>query len=1127
MISTIRNRLYFGLTTAILLVMAVALLSYQTFKRNNYETALIKHSYRVLNQLEEIQKLAVDMETSRRGFRSTNESKFLNRYFSTLPKIEPALKDLRELLTTNATQIANLDRVNQKLQDVLTFWLSLGNDASLYTRNQVLEINTSEQEKMDAFRMEIEHMIDVEQEVLANREKANESFVIVASWELIIGISLIIIIVLILINLILKEFKSRSEVQQELQNNNLELEAVNKESKDRNWLLAGMAEVNNNLQGSEEIKDLSRAVLDTLVTYLNAQAGAFYLYDDDKKALCLVAANALPNQVQKEFRLNEGLVGQSAVKKNPAVIKNITQQYTISSGTFSANPSEVIYTPIWLHNELKGVIELLSFTTFNEQSINFLKVVRDNIAVALHSSQAKEKVIRLLEQVQKQTETLENQQEELRQAYEDLSLQTESLQASEEELKVQEEELRQINAELEDKNKAVENARQALLVKAQELQITSKYKSEFLANMSHELRTPLNSILILAKLLAENKQRNLTTKQIEHSKIIYKSGSDLLDLINDILDLSKIEAGKVALVIEPVKVKNIADDVEQLFRVIADEKSINFKVSIGNDVPEIIRTDKQKLEQVLRNILSNAFKFTGAGGFISLSFSLMKQYVNDSLAISIADTGIGIVKEKQQTIFEAFQQADMSTSRKYGGTGLGLSITKELLKLLQGSVELESEEGKGSTFTIILPLKTLPEQADDASFINNIETKETLVADDRSNLNAEKKLLLIIEDDIDFAVIVKNLANDHGYDVVIATRGDEGLEYAKQYKPDAIILDVKLPVMDGRTVLKELKSIEALKHIPVHIISATEENKFVIPGAFAYLKKPVRKQDIEAVFATIDGSGNKTIKQVLLISGDEKQDTHLQQLILQRHLNVKGEYVTTVQEAIDRFSKRNFDCVIADLGWDIAKGLNDLEYFNQHVKGVPIIVYVNDDITQQNELELMKVSNVVVRSSSQSSERLMDEMELFLYQVNDQSGTNQNGASINSTSNGDTSLEGKKILVVDDDMRNVFAITELLEQEQMEIYTAGDGKEALESLQSNMDIDIVLMDIMMPEMDGYEAMQHIRKNLAFSNLPIIALTAKAMAGDREKCIEAGASDYITKPVDGQKLRSLLRVWLSK
>lgn len=739
----------------------------------------------------------------------------------------------------------------------------------------------------------------------------------------------------------------------------------------------------------------------------------------------------------------------------------------------------------------------------------------------------------LLHQVQDQRDKLESQQEELRQNNEELAHQTEELRASEEELRIQEEELRQINVELEEKSESLELSGIELQKKTVELEAANKYKSEFLANMSHELRTPLNSVLILANLLKENSTANLNAKQIEYAGIIHKSGTDLLNLINDILDLSKIEAGKADFHLEEVKVSELILDMEQLFTVLADQKKVNFVIDLGTNTPETIITDKIRLEQVLKNLLSNAFKFTPEKGKITIGFNAHEQ----GLVVSVSDTGIGIPADKQQLIFEAFQQADGSTSRRYGGTGLGLSISKELVGRLGGKMYVDSKPGAGSTFTIYLPVDassvsqkahtpplavshTVPE-------VNFLAVKEqTIVKDDKSDIKIGLKSILIIEDDIVFAQLVNDFAKGKGYKTIVAVSGDEGIFYAKKYRPSAIILDLGLPIIDGRNILKILKSDDELKTIPVHVITSEDRTDFAVDQVESFFIKPLIRNELELTFTSIESYIHEHYKNILLLLSNNLQLKNMfESLTSEIDSEIMYDIAENSEQAIEILTNKGSDCVIVDIGDKIEKGINTVkELRNAAQKDTHMIVYLEGDISSADEKLLKTYADSIIRKSVQAKGRLLDEVELFLHKINNHSTP---AIPEKYSGNMDKSLAGKKVLLVDDDMRNIFALTALLESQGMSVIAAENGKESLEMLKTNSDVDIVLMDIMMPEMDGYEAMYRIRNDMHELKLPIIALTAKAMTGDREKCIEAGASDYITKPVDQNKLFSLMRVWLAQ
>jgi signal transduction histidine kinase/CheY-like chemotaxis protein/CHASE3 domain sensor protein len=1123
---SVKRKLNIGFAAAILLVVLVGGLSIYTFDKQNAQAQLVKQSYQVINKVQHIQRLLADMETGERGFRSTNNAIFLEPYQIAGTQIHQAIQDLTKLSRENQTLLEEVNALKIKVDGLLAFWSATGQNVDGYSKDYIARLMQDEKVRMDGVRTLIDSILKDQNNILIGREKENRQAVRIAIGELLIGVSLILFIVIALIYQTIKEFRIRRIAEEKLSDYNKELEAVNEERSDRNWLLAGLAEINNALQGYKNVEELSGSALKSLAAYVQAEAAGFYIYDEEKKQFELKYGYGLPASAKKVFNNDEGFLGRAFDEQKLFVVKDVDhRQVVIESALIKANPAEIIYLPVCLNDELKGVIELLKFGSFNESTKHFLKSIANNIGVAIQSSQSREKVTQLLNHVKEQKEVLENQQEELRQANEELSLQTEVLQASEEELRVQEEELRQINAELEEKNEAVETARHSLILKTQELESISRYKSDFLANMSHELRTPLNSILILARLLSENSSDNLNEKQVSHAKIIYKSGSDLLQLINDILDLAKIEAGKMEVFSDDVPVSSIANDLQQLFGMLADEKRIQFNVTVDPDVPQTIIADKQKVEQVLRNLLSNAFKFTSANGKVSLDFGRVVQDGNEFISMFVTDTGIGIPAANQQLIFDAFQQADSSTNRKYGGTGLGLSITSSLLKLLSGKISLQSEEGKGSTFTVLLPLMRADGVQHDTIIGDNKTGQQVTIDDDRTSMQAEDKIMLIIEDDRQVAQNIQELAKSKGYKTVLASKGDEGLALAKKYLPAAIILDIKLPGMDGSTVLKTLKADPALKHIPVHIISATDDASYAASGALAFLKKPFRKEDIEGAFTLIEDYLKATVKRVLILSNGSTNGHAVRNLLSEKEYKIQADIIATASEALPRLRDKHYDTILADITTKFEEGLEQLKWLHDqlHPQQIPTIIYIDEDISPRKELELKKISDVVVRKSEYSNARLMDELELFFYKVKEDQ---QKPAQSETDTVASNILENKKVLLVDDDMRNVFALNAALEQEQMQVITASDGNEALALLQEQRGIDIVLMDVMMPDMDGYEAMKMIRSKLMMKDLPIIALTAKAMAGDKEKCIEAGASDYISKPVNVQKLVSLMRVWLS-
>ncbi|MCI5188628.1 MAG: response regulator [Candidatus Electrothrix sp. AS4_5] len=695
---------------------------------------------------------------------------------------------------------------------------------------------------------------------------------------------------------------------------------------------------------------------------------------------------------------------------------------------------------------------------------------------------------------------------------------------------------------------------------SKDLALASKYKSEFLANMSHELRTPLNSLLLLSQSLRDNREKNLTEKQRKAAGIIFESGNDLLDLINEILDLSKIEAGQIVKDVEEVYLTELVENAQTLFSHMAENKGVAFSVSLADDLPQVIFTDRKRLEQILKNFLGNSIKFTSQGR-IELTFSRMEATTpvhsdslcsEQALAISVTDTGIGIPAEKQRSIFEAFQQADGSTARKYGGTGLGLSISKELAALLGGEIGLVSEAGKGSTFTLYLPVGKMPspedqnEEKNTPQNIPSVELKQSLsqsqplsqpdesneknqvvtVADDRDHLVEGDRVMLIIEDDQNFAEILLEQCHDSEFKAIVTDNGEEGLRLADQYRPAGVILDIRLPGIDGWTVLSTLKANPGTRHIPVHMMSAEEvSRKALNQGAIGFLSKPVDREQMVKAFDRFESVINKKIKNLLIIEDDDK----LRQVLVDLVANNDTETfeARTGQEAEELLlGSQRFDCMVLDLGLPDCNGIDLL----QRLTGTaglavpPVIIYTGRDLSREEERELNKYSESIIIKDARSQERLLDETSLFLHRMVE-SMPSQQQQIIADLYDRDKMFQGKKVLLVDDDMRNVFALSGVLEQKGMEVVIAEDGKQALNMLAQEEEIDIVLMDIMMPEMDGYEATRKIREQKQLWKLPIIALTAKAMKEDRDKCLEAGASDYLAKPVDVERLLSMMRVWL--
>ncbi len=940
------------------------------------------------------------------------------------------------------------------------------------------------------------------------------------------------------------------------------LRETTQKNTEQDWLKTNLAKFTRMLQGQRDLETVSKLILSELAPLVGAQHGVFFLMESGENTpfLKLISSYAYRERrhLANRFHLGEGLVGQCALEKERILLTDVPNDYVkISSGLGEASPLNAVVLPVLFEGQVTAVIELASFRRFSEIHLTFFDQLTESIAIVLNTIAASMRTEELLKQSQSLAEELQTQQSELRETNKRLEQQAQSLKTSEDLLKGQQEELQQTNAELEEKaellamqkkeverkNREIEQARLSLEDKAEQLALSSKYKSEFLANMSHELRTPLNSLLILAKLLTDNIDHNLTAKQVEYSQTIYSAGTDLLALINDILDLAKIESGTMSIDMTQMPLAELGEQTERTFRQIAQSKGLAFVIEFTAELPNSIYTDVKRIQQVLKNLLSNAFKFTEQGevrlriAVAKLGWSNDHQTLNSAqmvIAFSVSDTGIGIAPEKQKVIFEAFQQADGSTSRRYGGTGLGLSISREIARLFGGEIKLISQPGQGSTFTFYLPqfsaestsnpqmrlITSLPTDA-----INRASTHSPLINDDRTIIERGDRVLLIVEDDVNFARILLEMAQQQGFKVIAAQTGSTGLMLAQQFLPSAILLDIRLPEMDGWTVLDRLKHDPNTRHIPVHIMTVEEGRQRGLQlGAIAYLQKPLTSETISEALTKIKGFVERQVKNLLVVEDDDTQRLSIVELI--GNSDVSTTAVADGAAALEAIRTQHFDCLVLDLGLPDMTGFELIEQIKllPHGKTLPIIVYTGREISKSQETELRRIAETIIIKDVRSPERLLDETALFLHRVqaNLPAPKRQILEQLHSQ---DYFLTGKKALIVDDDMRNIFALTSMLERYQIQVLYAENGREGITLLETTPDIDVVLMDVMMPEMDGYETTRMIRQNDQFKSLPIIALTAKAMQGDREKCIEAGASDYITKPVDTEQLLSLLRVWL--
>ncbi len=935
------------------------------------------------------------------------------------------------------------------------------------------------------------------------------------------------------------------QLGQSLERMQTDLIKLNEETAKKDWAKSGIAGLNVAFRGDHDFNTLAKKCIQYIAQYLSLPVGVLYYADETHKILRLGAGYAYtkPLETAEAISFGEGLAGECAVLRQPIRMSKIPDNYfIIKTAIGSAPPREIAVVPCIFNNNLMAVLELGKLDAFTDEEMDLLKSFSENIAITVQTVKAKEDMKGLLSKTLEQKEELQAQEEELREANHELEKNAQLLEEQSE--------------KIAEKNRSLEIASREIEQKARDLEQASRYKSEFLANMSHELRTPLNSMLILSQSLAENQSGNLTPDEIESAQIIFKSGNDLHNLINEILDLSKIEAGKMSINPAKIEVRQIAESISSLYRAAAADKGLAWTVTIESGSPVHVFTDQQRTEQIIKNLVSNSIKFTSKGS-ISVIFSRSPDNLTyhsaalkgqTNLAIKVADTGIGIPAEKQRDIFEAFQQADGSISRKFGGTGLGLSISKELARLLGGEIHVSSVPGQGSEFTLILPCQVDSDEiyqkesepaamviesgkmTDKISPVNDTPDSQTfpvIIPDDRNSVAPGQEHILVIEDDPVFAKILYNKCQSQKFKCIIAGDGEIGYQMARHFLPSAIILDIKLPGMDGWKVLDLVKHDPLIRHIPVHMMSSLDESiEAYHKGAIGYLKKPVTADSLSGAFDKIEHFLRKKMKRLLIVEDNELMRKTMRQLL--KGSDIEITEVATAQECKNELMVNQFDCIILDLGLPDKNGfdlINDIREM-ELAQRPPIIVYTGQELSREQNEELNKYTKSIIIKGVRSEERLLDEATLFLHRVV-QDLPQQQQTILKKLYEKEDTFEGKKILLVDDDMRNIFALSKVFEEKGIKVVKAVNGIKALKALDENPDTDAILMDIMMPEMDGYEAIQEIRKDKRFKNTPIIAITAKAMKEDRQKCLEAGASDYLSKPIDVNKLLSLLRVWLKK
>lgn len=1115
----------------------------------------VEHTDRVTRAASELQRQSIDMETGMRGFLITGDEAFLEPYQSALPRMKSDTAALRELVSDNRQQVERLDRIAATQTTWNEFARSLiaarraGEDAQAQVRLGRGKRLT------DDMRAEFTAFIDTEQTLRFQRNNNANS----TAWWV---ICLFLLFTLTLTGLVayfgrrqLMRLSDSYDVvlkEQAAHADRLTHEA---------WLRGAQTELVGELVGELSAPDMGRKILAFFSRHLGTSVGAMYVRErhGPLRRAASYGFSSAAEATPQVFSPTESLVGQAAAERRRMVIEPVDADYLkVNSGLGEMTPKAVLLLPVASDGMVNGVIELGLPGPLDERGSQLLDVVADDIGSSLAAARYREQLQDVLAETQQLNEELQVQQEELRTANEELEEQSRALRASQAMLENQQAELEQTNSQLSERTEALDQRNTALRRvqrdledRADELQRASRYKSEFLANMSHELRTPLNSALILAKLLGDNPQGNLTKEQVKFAESIYSSGNDLLVLINDILDISKVEAGKLEVVPEDVSLRRLAESLETTFRPLAKQKNLSFRLEIKPDAPASLVTDRQRVEQILKNLLSNALKFTDRGE-VALVVSAA---ADGGATFAVSDSGIGIDPQQHELIFEAFRQADGTTSRRYGGTGLGLSISRDLTQLLGGTLAVQSQPGQGSTFVLQLPAKAPQASGNASAAPSAVYTPKPAhapvglapaapavplppqppspvpapqFADDRSLPRDQVRRVLVIEDEPQFAHILYDLAHELGYRCLVAHGAADGFELATQFVPDAILLDMRLPDSTGLDLLQRLKDSPHTRHIPIHVVSAADnaQGAALQMGAIGYALKPTTRDELMRVFARLEDKLTQKVKVVLLVEDDELQRESVMRLIEDDDIEIVA--VGSGEEALELLRTRVFDCMITDLRLPDMQGSELLKAMaaEEIVSFPPVIVYTGRNLTRDEETELQRYSRSIIIKGARSPERLLDEVTLFLHKVEAELSSERQGM-LKTARGRDRIFEGRTILLVDDDVRNIFALTSALEQRGAAVEIGRNGREALEKLDQVREIDLVLMDVMMPEMDGLEATRRMRADPRFEKMPVIAITAKAMKDDREQCLAAGANDYLAKPVDLERLFSLLRVWMPK
>ncbi len=1113
----------------------------------------VESTERAIGNAQELRKLAVDMESGMRGFLLTGDEAYLTPYIAARPRFDASAESLRELVEDDTTQVERLRQIRAQHQA----WLKAADEMVAARRQQGDYLGMMRagagRAALDDLREQFRTFIAHEERQRANR---GEAVRVVGFWTVAIFLAVSLAVSSLLAWLGRRDLLRLSAVYRDaLQEQHTHAYQLQHQA----WLREGQSQLAEQGIGQMALPMLCSTLLAFMARYLDVAVASFYVVMPDG-SLQRTAAYGFSQEDEAKGRQlmpGEGLVGQAARTRRAVHMTQLPAGYIkVSSSLGDGMPQQIVLMPVHSDGRVNGVVELGFLREAGRRELDFLELVAGNVGMAIEATVARQRLAEVLAETQSLNEELQVQQEELRTANEELEEQSRVLERSQASLETQKVELEQSNAKLatqaemlDQRNAALAAARVDVEARARDLERASEYKSQFLANMSHELRTPLNSSLILAKLLADNAQGNLNEEQVRFAQTIYNAGNDLLALINDILDISKVEAGKLELAPEDVLLQAMIDNLQAAFSPLAQTKQLEFVIDLLPGLPEKVYTDRQRLEQILKNLLSNAVKFTDHGKVI-LRVSPGEAGL---LRFAVIDTGVGVRAEQQGAIFDAFQQGDGTPSRRFGGTGLGLSISRDLARLLGGEVEVSSIEGQGSTFTLLLPTQwavaappdeapaiapsAAPPEVQQASPASSEAPVTARAAtegasamqrpfdDDRGATPPPDRKVLIVEDDPAFARILYDLAHEANYRALVAFTAEEGLQLAEEHQPQAVMLDIRLPDRSGLSVLQVLKDNPQTRHIPVHVISATESGEAALHlGAIGYVHKPAGREQLLAVFDRLERRFTQKIKHILLVEDDERQRESMVKLIGDEDIAITP--VASGAEALQQLRSTIFDCMVMDLKLPDMQGSELLQQMSQQeiASFPPVIVYTGRSMTRAEEAELSKYSRSIIIKGARSPERLLDEVTLFLHKVESQLSSERQ-SMLKAVRSRDRVFEGRRILLVDDDVRNIFALTSAIEQKGALVEIARNGHEALDKLDAVPDIDLVLMDIMMPGMDGLEATRRLRADPRFTRLPVIAITAKAMKDDQEQCLAAGANDYLAKPIDLSRLYSLLRVWM--